>query len=428
MHFLCALFLTLHSFLLPSPVYAISSVNSCSTDPQCAAAIGLQTGIRNSIVSGSTAANNIVPWTLKSASTGATISSGSNAISVVGGTAAFATAAGVAIFGFNDFQKEALTKQAVDDYCQSTGLCQGTTPLKVTLTISGHGQTGVSDPFVWTQPVDCDDGSCVREQNGIVQVLSGGDWFNIFDISNGGSYTADYIPPENPDFNSFDNATKEQIVNNISDQQIIEAIAQQGDAIPAPGDNEILEVGIPTINPDGTITESTVVEGTRTVPGGNSSTTVTNPDGSKKTTDTTTTQNPDGSTTTITTDCEYDTAGELVDCTITEETNDPPPDSEESLNPVPIIGTGDSGLECVECEEPDYVTTTLPNFIVYAQEELANVFPFDVIGDIPSDTFNTCPSLTIQNQTMELCIINDLLSLMKYPVWILFLIRLVLHV
>jgi hypothetical protein len=62
-------------------------------------------------------------------------------------------------------------------------------------------------------------------------------------------------------------------------------------------------------------------------------------------------------------------------------------------------------------------TFNRPNFLTYAVEKFSNKFPFDIFGTPPSPVNGSeCPSYTFFGQTTELCVIRDLIAIMKYPV------------
>ena len=80
---------------------------------------------------------------------------------------------------------------------------------------------------------------------------------------------------------------------------------------------------------------------------------------------------------------------------------------------------------CADCNDSNFSNQ---NFLSYALTKFSDKFPFDVIGDysiLPDD--NQCPSLTIYGKYWEFCVIPNTVSLIKYPVWISFLVRLILH-
>ena len=79
---------------------------------------------------------------------------------------------------------------------------------------------------------------------------------------------------------------------------------------------------------------------------------------------------------------------------------------------------------CSDCQS-DF---TNQNFFQYALTQFSQKFPFDVIGDysiLPDE--QECPSLTIYSKQWDFCVIPNSTRLLKYPIWFLFLIRLILH-
>ena len=69
---------------------------------------------------------------------------------------------------------------------------------------------------------------------------------------------------------------------------------------------------------------------------------------------------------------------------------------------------------------------TRPNFLVYGKQEFKNVFPFDTLGEITTSGNNNCPKLEVLGHEKELCEIPEAIEKFKYPVWIVFIIRLIL--
>jgi hypothetical protein len=54
------------------------------------------------------------------------------------------------------------------------------------------------------------------------------------------------------------------------------------------------------------------------------------------------------------------------------------------------------------------------------------VFPFDTLGSITTSGNNDCPILRAFGHEKELCEIPETIKKFKYPVWVTFLIRLIL--
>lgn len=99
---------------------------------------------------------------------------------------------------------------------------------------------------------------------------------------------------------------------------------------------------------------------------------------------------------------------------------EPPPENEEEEE--------ENSEDCIECKE---ITFTEQNFFQYAQSKFINQpkFPFDIFGDLPSaGSANECPTVAMFNRSKEMCFINDSLGVMKYPVWISWLIKLALSI
>ena len=88
----------------------------------------------------------------------------------------------------------------------------------------------------------------------------------------------------------------------------------------------------------------------------------------------------------------------------------------------------DEETECIECKELKY---TNKNFFVYAQEKFITEpkFPFDIFGNIPSGSAsNRCPTVSMYGRSKEMCFVPDAIGMLKYPVWISWMFRLVLSI
>ena len=83
--------------------------------------------------------------------------------------------------------------------------------------------------------------------------------------------------------------------------------------------------------------------------------------------------------------------------------------------------------ECPECELTSF---TNQNFLIYAWTKFIDEpkFPFDIFGDMPSGDNNKCPSISMFGYKEEFCIINESLGVLKYPIWIRFMLRMVFSI
>ena len=83
--------------------------------------------------------------------------------------------------------------------------------------------------------------------------------------------------------------------------------------------------------------------------------------------------------------------------------------------------------DCPECEVTSF---TDQNFLVYASEKFITEpkFPFDIFGDMPKGSDNKCPSLSMFGYEEEFCFINESLRIVKYPIWIKFMFRMVFSI
>lgn len=90
------------------------------------------------------------------------------------------------------------------------------------------------------------------------------------------------------------------------------------------------------------------------------------------------------------------------------------------IQDIPINLPDAPNTQCKECPQDNFTTR---NFLSYAQEVFSNKFPFDIIGNIPNGSTGVCA------EKKEVCTLKEtlgnLLGLLKYPVWIGFLLGLV---
>ena len=84
--------------------------------------------------------------------------------------------------------------------------------------------------------------------------------------------------------------------------------------------------------------------------------------------------------------------------------------------------------------DPEILVTQFnqTNFFEYALDKFLNnpKFPFDIFGNLPQpeETDYQCPTVVMFDYEKELCVVNEGLSVLKYPVWIAWLIKLVLSI
>ena len=103
-------------------------------------------------------------------------------------------------------------------------------------------------------------------------------------------------------------------------------------------------------------------------------------------------------------------------------TQQPTPIPTSNPNPITDINIEipDAITGCTKCPKDDF---TKKNFLNYAKEVFSNKFPFDTIGNIPNGSTGVC------GEKKEVCTLKEtvenLLRLLKYPVWIGFLLTLV---
>ena len=104
----------------------------------------------------------------------------------------------------------------------------------------------------------------------------------------------------------------------------------------------------------------------------------------------------------------------------TEPTATPPPTQINVIKDIEIDLPDPPNTQCKECPEDNF---TKRNFLTYAKEQFSNKFPFDIVGNIPGGSSGLC------GEKKEVCTIKEtlgnLLRLLKYPIWIGFLLGLV---
>jgi hypothetical protein len=104
----------------------------------------------------------------------------------------------------------------------------------------------------------------------------------------------------------------------------------------------------------------------------------------------------------------------------TEPPSTPPPTEINVIQDIEIDLPDAPNTQCKECPKDNFATK---NFLSYAKEQFSDKFPFDVVGDIPSGSSGFC------GEKKEVCTLKEtlgtLLRLLKYPIWIGFLLELV---
>jgi hypothetical protein len=105
----------------------------------------------------------------------------------------------------------------------------------------------------------------------------------------------------------------------------------------------------------------------------------------------------------------------------TEPTATPQPTTPINvIQDIPITLPDAPNTQCKECPEDNFTTT---NFLNHAKEKFSDKFPFDIVGNIPGGSSGVC------GEKKEVCTLKEtlgnLLRLLKYPIWIGFLLGLV---
>ena len=89
--------------------------------------------------------------------------------------------------------------------------------------------------------------------------------------------------------------------------------------------------------------------------------------------------------------------------------------------PVEIPGDFIPG-ECDNCPQDTFKNQ---NFLSYAQTKFENKFPFDALGTIPTGTNGECLEINNQSECSLRDNIKSFINVLKYPIWITFLIGLI---
>lgn len=408
-------------FVLPiniKPVYSFSTINSCSTNPACASVAFTQTG--GKAILKKKASDLVVKTTTKSA---VNLTKGT-----VGRTTIKSLGEKTFILGVGGYIADKIFGHVIDDgidaiqdkiknyYCSkvSESFC-GVAGVKITTYITAFN--GARYVFYYSprtigfeqgNVVDAGEGAYQRytsilpqgydqyrlleqDQNGDFYIAGGG----------GGGYWSDIEPEFEPfniggvDWDDWEEADKDKAIDEYLKDKPGELFEDLFDTTPVnhppveSGDEVLIDADF-HINPGGDGFDSgddNFIEGEET----------TDPD-----------PDPDPDL-----NCDNPDAPNY-DPTSPDCSNEEPPEEEK--------------VDCIECDD---ITFTQKNFFLYAQEKFIDDprFPFDIFGDLPTAaSANQCPTVELFDMSKELCFINDSLAILKYPVWIAWMFRLVFSI
>ncbi len=75
---------------------------------------------------------------------------------------------------------------------------------------------------------------------------------------------------------------------------------------------------------------------------------------------------------------------------------------------------------CPSCQSPNLRSE---NPLTYLKNGLSKKFPFDLIGDFSQSSSSECLSIKVYSYQYKLCVINDIVKGIKYPVWFVYIIN-----
>ena len=396
------LVLYLSVFSLPSVAQSsLQSIASCAKSPSCASQLGIQQAIRNG-----TAANNVVPFTLKTRSGAGLVERAVNTLGIVG----LAKLIGIdgdsySYGGIKESGINKITEAAQAAYAEASSAGNIGTPnvlYKVywkrptsnwTFHQNGYGAVG-NIRF---------EGNQLRYDQGIGSPNFGSRFiynpandavigvFNFGDDPNGGSASPIEPDPVDPEvaWSTATDAEKDAAINEVLPNVNLNSNDVQEESVPLPNDWEQIIIeplnDLVTNQPDNPI-----------VAAGES----------------------------ITIDRDTDGDG-ILDPDDPDDDNDGIPDTEDTDS------DGDGTEDIAEIQQTNLESPTLteispqgfsqlawPN---YAQAQLANKFPFDFFGSFTAaGDVNECPTYTFFEEDFELCPVRDVIVIAKYPVIIAF--------
>ena len=415
-------------FLFASPVLAFSTVDSCASQANCAAAIVTETGVKQSLKTfGGTATNKIVNFTVRDTATKAVIStSQANVLSVsqivigaaVGGavTAAVLTSQGA----------QELVSIAQENYCagnSGAAVCRGINSVEVKhsvtspvtysvpegsqiLSVSNHPSTN-NDMGAYTPPYAHWQGYSsegffdpISEFNGKLPATSvNQDWDTNYGDNTGELWLVwEVSGSSHSDWNNWSDQERAAAVDSLTDSQIVDGMATVPLTLPAlnPGEEVVVQGDFST-DGSGVTADPLIIVGPSDGSSSDDSSGGSSPDG----------DSPDE-------DVWLDTDGDGI------------PDTEVPSDLVPVDTDGDGApdewIEPAEVPVAPEVGELEPDpfdaqpWLPYAITVFGNKFPFDIFGDMQATSLPTeCPVYTFLGYSHELCPIRDLIGVLKYP-------------
>lgn len=454
LRFIIGLFLSIYMWVnfFVFPVHAgFSSLDSCSAQPNCAAAFVTNSQIRSQILSTQTVPlNNIVQFSR--VSNGVVTSSGSVAFTKFSNPIISAGAGYVGgnkikdllVDFFTEEDIDSLRDDAIQKFCEQY---PENPNCNVRDVVYSRGGWTVKDLYLNFDIISYNDEELVLErlntstpESGLIVPLAKP--YNNFEIhkqvNSYGSRKWDTlvivygVSDDGYDWNEWDTDSRNTAVSLLTDEEIIQKVDSEPmtNSFEELEDDEDLYVEIPHISDDLDIASTSVFQN-------ENSSTSNNPDnngtsnendtetGGSTSTETGTTGN--GGNTSVENPDGEQSPGEPDD---TEDTI-PPPDTGEEVDGEPEQEpeleeetASENPVEVPTIEQIEPKTFDAPNFLEYGVSVFSDKFPFDIFGDLSNEEFqNECPSYSFFGNSYELCPIKDFLEILKIPVIIGFLIR-----
>ena len=424
--FLITLFVIflLNFYYFSAPVYAFSSLNSCATNTACATSLLSNSGARqlayNAVVP---TGNSFLTVTATNTTTGVLATTSVSSIGTK--TMAYGAASALTVGYLTTQSIKRTQEKAVDFHCPSnpSPYCGGAGS-KIRYIDHSSGQTIELFSFRTAQ---MESSSVISNTTNTAygsETPPGHFYYHLLpdgttDGSGRTGYSSSIVPIITPynllplDFEDMDGEDRARIIddyfNNSSDTAVKDIYDLKDIEIPEVEPGEIIEVDVDHHIDD----DSDYKPGKRIV-------TVTdnpdpNPDDDNNNQVGTPIDSPDGDSNNNNDNDSESTGGST---TTTEQEQDNITDLDPDVEP------GD-GEELIDPEviplEPDVIES--PNFLQHGVTVFSQKFPFDIFGDPPSvPPSEGCPTYTFFQRTFELCPISELLSLLKYPVIIGFLV------
>lgn len=425
------------------PVRAISTISKCSSNPACARQLIQSSGVKSKLVQGGkTATNNIVKFN-KFSDTGNVINS--QTINFQSFVKPVVGALGLSIIYeyLTDDSVDILRAKVTELYCQefSSPVC-GTQGAVIKTTITAGDLAG-QERYYFSDSLNEADNCCkffYGTYSPINSKSSKNPYKILIDGQIGGSGATAYsssTPPEitiekvnEKNWEDWTQSDRDDAIDLLDDTDIYNEFVQGdlsefGDVDFNNGQGVLVDVvdsdGLVWSDGDLSVEQSGDFFISKSngefVVTGLSSTSESASDSATISDSATTSGSATTSSSETSSESEQQNNSDLV------ETKDSDLDEQKKKIALPDIDIGFEVI-CEECEEDNFSKITFYDH-VYAQ--MITKFPFDIFGDINSlSSDNECPKILLFDYEKELCFINDSLSGIKYPIWIAWIIRLVL--